>query len=194
MSAIPGLLGAVIAFAVYVFVQHDQQGQVYTLDLMSGAADLPKDAKFVDVAGVIAKRFVVSFKRVGDDSAVHERYAPITESGWIPSNPVRYVVAVTARETSDYEVNWPIDFRASGVTKISGRIGGSLSTIVESSLRSGGLTLAPSYSVINIENPDHTSTFSREDALRFVGLAVFVSVIAFGVLVTAKLAGRRQSA
>ena len=60
---------------------------------------------------------------------------------------------------------WPIELRASGVATISGRIGGSLSTIVESSLRSKGVNLAPLYSVIHVENPNHTFSFSWDDAL-----------------------------
>ena len=194
ISAIPGLIGGAIAPAVYLYAQHDLQAQTYPIDLMSGAADPPKDAKFVNVGGVIAKRFAVSFKRVGDGSVVHELYAPITNGGWIPSHPVRYVVAVTATETADYEVIWPIELRASGVTTISGRIGGSLSTIVESSLRSKGVNLAPLYSVIHVENPNHTFSFSWDDALVFAGVGALVSVMLFGILATARWTRRRQSA
>jgi len=49
-----------------------------------------------------------------------------------------------------------------------------------------GVNLAPSYSVIHVEKPNQTFTFSREDALVFAGVGALVSVMLFGILATAK--------
>jgi len=56
------------------------------------------------------------------------------------------------------------------------------------------VNLASSYSVIHVEKPNQTFTFSREDALVFAGVGGLVSVMLFGILATAKWARRRQLA
>ena len=194
ISAIPILIAAVIAPGVYVLMHRDDQKMVYDLDLTSGAAAPPRNAKFVNVTGVIAKPYVMSLKSVSDTAVVHWRYAPITEAGWTPRDPIRYVVAIAAGETSDYQVAWPVALQKSGVTRFSGSLGSSLSTIVESGFRSKGLKLADSYSVLSMRDLEDTSTFGWEDVLVLISLGAMLSLIAFAVLVKVRFANSRQSA
>jgi len=175
ISATPTLIGSIVLPCMYVISQQERQRPVYSIDLSSSAVDLPRDATFVEVTGVIARTHVVSFELTSDTLSVHEWYAPITEEGWTPNRPVRYVVYAKAEGHSDRDAVQPIDLLQSGIARIKGRIGGSLSTIAENGLRSRGVTLASPYVLITLESRDHTA-FSWEDVAIYMGVAAFFSV------------------
>jgi hypothetical protein len=92
VTAIPLVIGAVLVPMFYFSDQQDQQEKVYAVDLTSGAEDLPKEAKFVELTGVMARSYAFTLKSTLNGSVSYELFAPITGKGWTPADPVRYFV------------------------------------------------------------------------------------------------------
>lgn len=188
ICAIPILLGAVAAPAVYVWEHQDDHKQIYTLDLASPSAAPPKDAKFVCVTGVVARTYAVGLRITIKDSVSHERYVPITENGWTSGNPVRNFIIFHVPGSQESQLQWPEEVRRRGITQICGRIGGTLSTYVEGEFRSKGLKIAAPYSVITLEDLTRTSGFFWGDAIALIAVGIGFSIIIFAVMAAARVA------
>lgn len=152
---LPIALGAVLYPIAKSSNERDRRATIYAVDLTSGSAAFPEDARFVRVTGVLARSFALTFKKhfpgpgsrtssYRDD--LYEIFAPLTGVGWTPADPVRYFVR---HEVEAYpHAQWPGAFRVRGAAQFSGKLSPSLPWFAENHFRSQGLKLAPPYTVI----------------------------------------------
>lgn len=97
---IPLILAPVlISIPVYFYVtwqsRTDQSREVYSVNLNAGGADVPADAKFIQLAGALQSRYeygVTSGRGAGDSTSRSDSYMPLTGEGWDESQPVRFVM------------------------------------------------------------------------------------------------------
>jgi hypothetical protein len=188
-TAIPLLTGVVVFAVMYNSDQRDQQERIYPIDIRSAAADPPKNAKFVELTGLVARSYTLTFKHSNDSTASeYELFVPITEAGWTSTDPVRYFARASAYEASlgQGDVRWPDAFRQSSAAQFSGRISQSLPAYVETKYRSRGLKFGPSYLVIELMDfPDHKVP-SSNNALLAAGICLLIAVSAFAILTMVK--------
>lgn len=185
VTAIPVVVGAILYPSLYYSTQREQAEKVYPINLASGVADTPKNAKFVDLTGMVAHSYAVVFKTIStkreiDD--VYELFAPITGAGWTPAEPVRYFVRYEPSERSGGKVVWPEAFRQRGAVTFSGKISRSLPSYVESKFRSKGLQVDPSYSVIEYRK----GKASYDRAPLAGGICLMFAAFAFVVMLMVK--------
>ena len=189
ITAIPLLIGAVISPVVYYSDQRNQHERIYPIDLTSGVADPPRNAKFVELTGLVARSYALSYKHSDSSTpSLYELFVPVTGEGWTPADPVRYFVTISAYEASlgKGDVEWPDAFRQGSAAHFSGKISRSLPSYVESRYRSKGLRLAPTYSVIEWDTfPDHKVS-SSFDAKVAAGICLVGAGIAFFAAVMVK--------
>ena len=179
-TGIPILVGAVLFPVIYYSGQRDRQEKVYAIDLTSGIADLPKNAKFADVKGRMEQSYRLTFKHTFNTTVSHELFAPITGSGWTPADPIRYFVRDLSYEDGQGRKEWPEEFRKSGIVQFSGKISRSLPAFVEREYQSKGLKLAASYSVIEWNHlPDRDGSSPSTDAELVSGFCLFIGVCMF---------------
>jgi len=172
ISLLPVAGGGVVSAFWYRSQQLDAKAEVYSVDLNSAAAALPKDARFVMVTGEIARPWVVAYKKTEDQKVTHEVFAPLTAEGPAGRGPVRYVLHHEASESYDGQVNWPDEFHRKGMAQFSGRVGRRLPAYVVSSLRSKGATLDAAYAVIEWKDlRNRQSGASDSDTPWFIPLA-----------------------
>ncbi len=142
----PLLIGGVVSASWYRSAHEDANAQVYSIDLRSAPAVSPKNARFLEVTGAIARPYVLVYKKTEDQKVTHEVFAPLI--GQSEREPIRYVVHNEATESYDGQANWPDVFRQKGAAPFSGRVGRGLPAYVVSGLRAKGAVLDPSYAVI----------------------------------------------
>lgn len=174
------------AYAAMLFLEQQQkQEKVYEVDLTSGpgtqTSDLPGEAKFAEVTGLIVRRYASVYAHGTNAGSPYEYevFAPVTGSGWRLADPVRYFVHIKARRSFDGEPQWPDAYRRGGPAKISGQLGRVLPLFVESNYQAKGLTIAPSYIVVDWRDmPDHQiPTSSDKDIVLAAGLLFSVSTL-----------------
>jgi len=188
-TAIPILVGAVLFPLIFYTEQRDRQEKVYAIDLTSSVADLPKGAKFVELTGVIARPYALTFKSTFNWTTVsHELFAPITGREWTPADPVRYFVRAKSYDDPAGNIQWPGTYGKKGVAQFYGTVNTSLPGYVEAEYRSKGLKLGPSYTVIAWKDrPDRQGLPPSEDAELYSGLCMLFAVPFFLVMFLAKI-------
>jgi hypothetical protein len=195
----PVLVGGVVSAFWYRSEGEDAKAKVYSVDLRSSPAALPKGARLVEVTGVIARPLVLGYKKTHDQTVTHELFAPLTAGN--DHEPVRYVVHNEASETYDGQVNWPDVFRHRGAVVFSGRIAPSLPSFVVSGLRAKGAVLDPSYAVIewrDLRNRQFGGSVSDEPWFMPLAIGGLISVFLLPSMLIVKFKlgrmNRRQQA
>jgi len=195
VTAIPVALAAILYPILNYSDKRDQQEKIYTIDLKAGAPDPPKQAKFVELTGLIARPYVVMFKKTSGGSASYELFAPITGKGWTPADPVRFVVRDEV-EASGGEAQWPDAFRQRNIAQFSGKITRSLPAYVERDFRSRGLRFDPAYTVIEWKDLPGNKVPSSEDAGDAAIICLGLGACGFLIMVMLKfllpIANRRR--
>jgi hypothetical protein len=196
-TAIPILVGAVLLPVIYYTEQRDRQEKVYAIDLTAGVADLPKGARFVELTGLMAQTYTLTFKSTFNSSTVsHELFAPIIGHEWTPADPVRYFVRAKSYDDPAGNVQWPRAYGKKDLAQFYGRINTSLPAYVEAEYRSKGLKLDPSYSVIAWEDRpdrgpdrrlDQQGSPPFEDAELYSGICMLFAVPLFLTMFLAKI-------
>lgn len=205
MGVLPLVAGAVIAPVLYWIDQHDQRQTVYAVDLTEPQSTLPKGAKFVEVKGLVARRYLTGYKERATQQADYDLqlFAPITAPGWTAADPVRLVLhrtalrAVSARSSStDIPEVLPDSFTQRGLVITPGKVSTALPVIIEQHFKAKGLTIAPSAVVVEwTELPNHQvpATNNYQVALIICGIC---SITIFLITASAKLmigiTGRRK--
>jgi hypothetical protein len=195
-AAIPLAICGIVVAAMSYAAWRDRSEPVYSLDLSSPGATLPRSARYVEVAGLLDLRHAAAFKKTEDQTVDREFYAPLVDPG--RSDPVRFVLYHSEREAATGEVQWPAVFRSRGIATFSGKVAGRVPVYVESKFRAAGVKLAPSYTVIEYrELVNHQPPPVNRDDMYLavwvgglISVAVFVSILAMGRMV-ARL--RRQA-
>jgi hypothetical protein len=200
VAASPLAVLAVLYPVLYLIDQHDQSEKIYPVDLSQGPAAVPKDAKFVRLTGVMARRYAVTYKSGtnGSEDTI-ELFTPIVENGWKPGSPSRYFVRY---QTHAYggPPSWPDVFRQRGAAQFTGKIVRSMPVFAESKFRSEGLKLDSQYVLIDWkdlpgEHIPHSDN-ANDAAIICVGLsallAFFAMVAKWSVAMKVKAASRRR--
>ena len=196
ITALPIVAGLVL-YGVWSYTdRQDSHRKIYSVRLTSDAPVLPKEAKFVEVSGVMARRYALQYKKTENDNVTFQLYAPITAPGWTPNQPVRYVVRHDARQAFEGDVSWPRVFEQPGIAEFSGIVGGSLPAFVESRFRSKGVRLASSCFLIDWQDlPNHQipSSFDNETRILTLAIAAVTSLMVFAGTAGLKAAMAWQS-
>ena len=190
-AAIPLIVTAAAYEATVYLTQEEQQGKVHEIDLTSdpGAppSDLPAEAKFAGITGLIVRRYASVYTRGTVPSAPdkYEVFAPLTGREWKPADPVRYFVHIKASRSVHGEPQWPEAFRQGGPAKFSGQVGRALPAFVERDYQSKGLKIAPAYFVVDWRDmPNHQIPASgAPDIVLGVGLLLSGSALISLVMV-----------
>jgi type VI secretion system protein ImpC len=192
VAAIPILVGAALFPIIFYSEQRDLQEKVYSIDLTSNAVGLPKGAKFVELTGQLAHLYTLFYKNTTNYVTVsHDLYAPVTSRDWTPRDPVRFFVHLKRYENAG-NVEWPDAFQQKGSAVFYGRVSASLPAFVESKLRSKGLKLGPSYSLIEWEDRDRRVSPS-DDAKLWSGYCMLLAIPLLLMMVLAKLLAEQSA-
>lgn len=116
---------------------------------------------------------------------------PITEDRWTPAQPVRYMI--------HYEgSSLPSELKTQGETRVSGKIGGRLPTLIADRFREKGLHIEPSYVVLNWveagEVPSGTPAIDYDPAGIAFGVGIVMTFVTFASLALPRAAAKRSRA
>src|SRR5262249_39031397 len=114
-------------------------------------------------------------------------YAPLTGPGWVPSEPIRYVLHFeTHNLDNNHKPALPADFLSGEVSPFPGKLSASTPVIVREEFRDHGLKLAHGYRVLDwMELPDNkVPSKGRFDDAILSGVGSFLTTgLVFFVLV-----------
>jgi hypothetical protein len=189
-AAIPIMIGAVLFAVLDYRGWRDQREKVYAVDLTSNTGNnLSRNARFVELTGLMARSYALMFKNGQSGSISYELFAPITGTAWTAGDPVLYFVHYEspmeytgATAASADEVAWPDAFRHRGAARFSGRIGTSLPGFVERKFRSKGLSISPSYSVVEWQDLSNRRVPPSSSAIIAGGICFGVAVLTFAMM------------
>jgi hypothetical protein len=189
-AAVPFLISLVAYFYMTATDASDQKQPIYRMDL-AATSQVPADAKFIEIAGVLQQdsEYDLSEGGSGTTKSSH-RYAPLTDPGWTPDRPVEFFLYL--KSEGDQRIT------ISHLNKTTGRLdimpprgpynstfGGQLSRnglpdYVKSAFERRGIRIAGSYYVLDwkgdLDGPVH-SKYSGQMYYLIPFLGAFFSLV-----------------
>jgi hypothetical protein len=185
-SAIPLIAGSAIGCVSYLVIKSQDQ-KVYAIDFSDSSTAYPKDAVFLDVNGLLVRRYLSGYREETNNTKTDHIFAPLAGPGWSRDEPVRYFVHYTAYDVNpQITADLPDAFQARGLAHFTGKISGSLPVIVRRHYQANGLKIAPVYTMIDwTRTPgDQASPMDRYAVPMIAsGVGVMTTLIIFFALV-----------
>jgi len=197
ITSIPLLATAAASLLFLILGQLDLREKVYQLKLDDPAARLPRDAKFIQVTGLVARQYVVGYDNVlhptgGPDIITQHVFAPVAPYGWGPGDPVQVVVHA-AKSVDGDKAELPSAFRQMGPVELLGEIHKSLPVTIQRQFAAKGLKIAPTCVVVNLKGLP--TVYQASDTGLWIGVGgLAITLIIFGTLALAKVVNAEAAA
>lgn len=181
------ITAAISGVFVYLGMRESRQA-IQEVNLGDPSASLPGTTSFVKLSGVIAREYLTGYTERKSRTHV---YVPITEAGWTPDEPVRFLIHHEFSSSGSL----PSALRTNGPVQITGRIAGaSLPVLSQRNYRARGVRISPSYTVIDWEGKSTSEDIaaSRYDSAIMAGVIGFmIAAIMFFSLAMTRRTMRR---
>ena len=150
ITAIPLALTGIAVVIVYFVAQQNLREARHAVNLEDVNAPLQNKASYVTVTGLVARRYLASYRYGNHTHANDYVYVPLTNAGWTPADPVRIVVHRTvAVDDWDKPFQMPFDLSQRLPLRIQGKISRSLPVLIQREFNDKGLKFAPTWFVVD---------------------------------------------